>query len=50
MKKVVEVWGLIAVWADIDAQVFIGFGGVVKGNCDFRIVVSITIADTDFNG
>ena len=49
MEEVFEVWCLISVWEDIDAQVLIGFGCVVEGNCYFRVVVSIAVADTDFN-
>ena len=50
VKKVLKVVLLIAVGADVDAEVFVRYVSFVEGDGDLGIVSAIAILDSDLNG
>ena len=46
-EKVFKMGLVISIWADVDTEIFICLGCVMEGDGNFRIVVSIAIANSD---
>ena len=49
VEEVFKMGLLISIWAEVNTEIFVGLGCVVEGNGNPRIVVSITVANSDFD-